>query len=238
MSTGHRARRLPLPRHRRARIALLGAIVASSLAALSAHVVKGVAFPSLATAFVSSPSATLDAPVKIGWGAVDTGLRVACFYVANTSPPRLDEPGWPRITTVGFELPGAPVGFTLMEPREGWDLVEGRRAAVPGHEAVTLDLALVARAEREERFRKEPGDLPGIPPGQAGTRGSGTRFCVSGPFPDSLPSTTDPEVLIPTTIEQLINGVIVRFHRIQRYGPSIDVGVWDNAARTIPLYRE
>jgi hypothetical protein len=72
---------------------------------------------------------------------------------------------------------------------------------------VTLDLAVVSRGS-------------GLLPGQAAVRGSGTRFCLSGPFPDGF------------NIEQ-INGVVVSF-QAQEGGPLIDV--WDNAQRIIPLF--
>ena len=67
---------------------VVGALVVASLSALSAHVVKGLSSPALATAFVSSPSAGTDAPLRVQWGSSDTRLRVACFFAANTSLPR------------------------------------------------------------------------------------------------------------------------------------------------------
>ena len=62
---------------------------------------------------------------------------------------------------------------------------------------------------------------------------------MSGPFPDVLPNLTtpDPADTILTTIETLLNGVVVAFDGVvgaPRDGS--DVGVWDNAARIIPLY--
>lgn len=72
-----------------------------------------------------------------------------------------------------------------------------------------------------------------IPPGQSEVRGSGQPFCVSGPFPD-------------TTIEGIIDGVVVGFHGVQGRGPWNDVGVWfptvpgtpgpGAVPRAIPLY--
>ena len=226
-------------RHRRTLIALLGAIFMASMAGVSAHIVRGVVNPTLATAFVSSPSGGLDAPIKIVWGAQDTRLRVVCFNVANTSLPRADDADWPRVTAVGFELPGAPSGFALLTPLDGeWELVEGRTAAIPGHEAVTLDFALVARVNPAGFSQKGPRDLLGIPPGQPQTRGSGTRFCVSGPFPDTLPDPSAPHERLATTVEHILNGVVVGFHRVQPDGPSTDVGVWESPLRSIPLYLE
>jgi hypothetical protein len=219
-----------------ARITLVAAMLTLALAAVSAHVVTGVLYPSLATAFVSSPSATQDTPIKILWGATDTGVRVVCFNVANTSPARADDPDWPRVTAVGFELPGRPTGFTLLEPHSGWSLVEGTPADIPGNALVSLDLAIVAPVNPAGWAQRGPNEPSGIPPGQQGIRGNGTRFCVSGPFPDTLPSATDPATQVATTIEHLLNGVVVRFDRLHHGPPLSDVGVWANGLRTIPLY--
>jgi hypothetical protein len=214
-------------------VVLLGAMLVAALTGLSAHVVRGVSHPTL-SAFVSSPTATQDAPVRVAWGAEDTELRVMCFYVANTSAPRNDDPEWPRITAVGFELPGDPSGFSLLEPLDGtWEIVEGVEATIPSHSTVTLDVALRADVNPAGWSRRGPNSPLGLPPGQPASRGSGTRFCVSGPFPDTLPSSGG---ILDTTIERLINGIVVGFHRVGPSGPSIDVGVWDSPQRAIPLY--
>lgn len=197
-------------------IALVAAFAFGSLATLSAHIVRGISFPTLAVGFVSSPSATEDAPIKVLWGPTDTGLRVACFYTANTSP-RSADPQWPRITAIGFELPGAVSGFSLMAPLDGgWELVEGAAAVLPGRGGVLADFALVAK--------ESTGTLPGIPPAQQAARGSGTRFCVSGPFPEGL------------TIEQIINGVLVRIQQPQPTGLATDIALWDSPLRIVPLF--
>jgi hypothetical protein len=225
--------------HTGARLALPVAILAASAAGISAHIVRGVLNPTLATAFVSSPSGAQDVPIKISWVNRDTGLRAVCFSAANTSVPRADDADWPRLTAVGFELPGSPSGFALLQPLDGdWELVEGTSADIPGRETVTLDFALKARVNPAGESRRGPHELLGIGPGQAAVRGSGTRFCVSGPFPDSLPNPADPNAPIATTIEQILNGVVVGFHRVQPHGPSTDVGLWENPARTVPLYLE
>lgn len=213
-------------RHHRVAALLAGGICIASLATVSGHVVRGIAHPSLATAFVSSPSAALDAPIPIMWGTHDTGLRVVCFYAANTSPARSDAPDWPRVTGIGFELPGDRSGFSLLEPLDGtWEVVEGVSADVSGS-SVVADFAILAGVSPAGWSREGPNRPLGIPPGQPAGRGSGTRFCVSGPFPDDL------------NIEGVLNGVLVRFHRVVPDGTSIDVGVWDNPLRTIPLYPE
>jgi hypothetical protein len=221
----------PIAHRRRIWMIWLCSICLASLASVSAHVVRGLVSPGLATAFVSSPSSGIDAPVRVAWGTQDSGLRVVCFYVANTSVPRPDRMEWPRVTGVGFELPGTLSGFSIVAPIDGdWELVEDTQAALPGHGTVTLDFALVARMNPNGRRLGRHDELRGIPPGQPAARGSGTRFCVSGPFPD---------VLIPgqaTTIEQIINGVVVRFDGVDGNHRGIDVGVWDNAARIIPLF--
>ena len=197
------------------------ALAIASLAGISAHSVKSRANPTLATAFVSSPSAGTDAPIPIAWAGADTGLKVTCFNTANTSPARSDNPLWPRVTAIGFELPGQLSGFRLVSPAAGWTLEEDVEAPLDGA-TVTLDFAIVAPVNPMGRsIIGNPHQLLGLPPGQARP---GERFCVSGPFP------TGP------AIEQILNGVVVRFHGVQPGGPSIDFGVWDNVARTIPLF--
>jgi hypothetical protein len=209
--------------HRRATI-LLVTLFAGSVATVSAHVVRGLSNPALATAFVSSPTSALDAPIPVAWGALDTGLLVMCFNTANTSLPSAHDPDWPRITAIGFELPGRPSGFSLMSPRNSdWELVEDVRSAIPNHANVWLDFAIVARLTPATLFRRHSFDLPGIAPGQG--RIQAMRFCVSGPFPPGM------------TIEQIIDGVVVRFRRVQPRILSSEVGVWENTAnRPIPLY--
>ena len=162
-----------------------------------------------------------------------------CFNVANSSMKRADDPDWPRVTGVGFELPGFPTGFTLLSPLSGeWELVEGASAEIAGQDPVQLDFAIVARVNPAGLPRGGSHNLLGIPPGQPENRENATRFCVSGPFPDTLPNSLDPTKPIETTIELLINGVVVRFHRVESHGPSPEFGVWENPMRTVPLYRD
>jgi hypothetical protein len=137
---------------------------------------------------------------------------------------------------VGLELPGTIAGFALLDPLgDDWELVEGKRAVIPGHGPVTR-LRPGRPRQSPTVLPKGPSRLPGIPPGQAAVRGSGTRFCVSGPLPDVLPDPAVPGQTVPTTIESLLNGVVVSFHRVEPHGPSFDVGLWDNAQRLVPLY--
>ena len=185
-------------------------LVAASYTILSGHIVRGILNPTQATAFVSSPSAADDAPIAIKWGTDDTGLRIACFNVANTAPVLPSAPGYPRITAVGFELPGARAGFTLLGHEGEWQVINNAPASLLGRGNVTLDFVLLARGA-------------GLLPGQAATRAASTRFCVSGPFPDGL------------NVEQLLNGVAVGF-QAQTNGPIVDIGLWDNVQRVVPLF--
>jgi hypothetical protein len=205
---------------RRGGVAALIVVIVGSAAGISAHVVRGLLFGTQAMAFVSSPAAGADAPIPIAWGAQDTGLRVVCFNVANSSPALAGASDWPRVIGAGFELPGAPRGFRLIAPADGtWELIEGAALPVPGHAVVGVDFAILARPER----------LRGLPPGQPAVRGSGTRFCVSGPFPATVNGAA-------TTIETLINGVIVGFVAGETADAATDLGVWTDPLRTIPLY--
>lgn len=227
----------------RLHVATFAAILIATAATVSAHVVRGLISPTGATAFASSLTSGTDAPVPLRWSSgsvvVDTGLRAACFNVANTSTPRVDRPGWPRVTSVGFELPGSQSGFSLVAPLDDeWQIVEGTRAFLPGHGLVTLDFAIVARPRHALAWPPLPVDPRGIPPGQPGVRGSGTRFCVTGPFPDTLPNlaTEDPLDTVITSIEGLLNGVVVGFHGVDGNPFGLDVGLWDNPLRVVPLY--
>ena len=193
------------------RIAVLTLILVSTcLVTISGHVIRGVLNPSQATAFVSSPSAAEDAPVPLRWGTLDTGQRVACFNVSNTSPALATAPGYPRVTAFGFELPGAPPGFSLLGGDTEWQVLHSVPASLLGRGQVTLDVVVLAKGA-------------GLPPGQPATRAGGTRFCLSGPFPDGV------------SIEQLINGVVVGF-QTQAGGPIVDIGLWESPTRIVPLY--
>lgn len=209
--------------------AACGAVVLSvsvSWIALLAHPVRGMTDPS-ATAFVGSPTAASDLPVPVAWGVppqgFDSGLSVACFKVANTtSRPGSD---WPRLTAIGFELPGARSGFTLVSPQsEGWQVVENISLDTP-RGTFTVDFAIVAPVNpMGQSTGGNPHQLLGLPPNQPTGRNTATPFCVAGPFPPGF------------SIEQIIDGVVVRFHRVQPNGPSTDLGLWDSPLRTVPLY--
>ena len=221
--------------NRHYRIVLVTALILASLTAISAHTVRSVS-SSAVRAFVSSPTSATDLPVAIQWAnpssapptTYDTGLRVACFFVANPSQPDPGRPDWPRITSVGFELPGAPSGFALVDPVDGnWQLHENVHARL-SEQDITLDFTIMAGVNPTGRTAGEPENPIGIPPGQPDmTRGAGTRFCVSGPFPAQL-----------TRIEDILNGVVVGFHGVDANHQGVDAGVWftQGALRPIPLY--
>jgi hypothetical protein len=190
-------------------VLIAATVVCTSLVTVSAHIVRGILYPGQATAFVSSPTAADDVPIVIKWGVEDTGMRVACVNVANTSPVLASAPGFPRITAVGFELPGVPGGFTLLGNSD-WQMTSNVPASLLGRGNVTLDVVLLARGT-------------GLPPGQPATRAGGTKFCLSGPFPDGA------------NIEQLINGVVVGF-QTQAGGPIVDIGIWESPQRAVPLF--
>jgi len=220
---------------RRYRNLLLSALVLASLTAISAHPVRSVT-SSPVKAFVSSPTSANDSPVDVQWvnpsstppTTYNTGLRVVCFFVANPSEAVPARPDWPRITSVGFELPGAPSGFALVDPVGGdWQLRENVPATLSGQD-ITLDFTIVAGVNPTGRTPGEPANPRGIPPGQPDmTRRAGTRFCVSGPFPPQL-----------TKIEDILNGVVVGFHGVDGNHQGADAGVWfvQGALRPIPLY--
>lgn len=203
-------------------------LVAVSLSwiVVSAHPVKGITDPS-ATAFVGSPTSGSDLPVPVAWGTppggFDSDQSVACFKVANTTL----RPGsqWPRLTAIGFELPDVRSGFTLLSPQgEGWQVVENISLDT-ARGTLTVDFAIVAPVNpMGHSMWGWARPLLGLPPNQPSGRDTATPFCVAGPFPPAM------------SIEEIINGVVVRFHRVQPQGPSIDLGLWDSTARTVPLY--
>lgn len=219
---------------RRYRIVVLSALVLAPLTAISAHPVRSVT-SSPVKAFVSSPTSANDPLIPIQWvnpstppSTYDTGLKVVCFFVANPSLANPAHPDWPRITSVGFELPGTSSGFALVDPvGSDWQLRENVPATLAGQD-ITLDFTIVAGVNPTGRTPGQPKDPLGIPPGQPDmTRRAGTQFCVSGPFPPQL-----------TKIEDVLNGVVVGFQGVDGNHQGVDAGVWftQGALRPIPLY--
>jgi hypothetical protein len=48
--------------------------------------------------------------------------------------------------------------------------------------------------------------------------------------------TPDPNDTVDGSIERLINGVVVAFHGVYQTRGGLDVGLWDNPLRLVPLY--
>ena len=80
-------------------VIVLSCAVVGSLATLSAHVVRGLTYPSFATAFVSSPSAGTDSPIPVAWGSQATGLRVICFSTLKSRTKRVSGSTVPSTAT-------------------------------------------------------------------------------------------------------------------------------------------
>jgi hypothetical protein len=173
-------------------LALLGGAI------LQAHTYVGIVDPVNARARVQSPNgSTVDFPIPIP----GTDLSVVCFRVRNSSP--YDS----RITAIGFDVPGTDrTGYTLISPTDSpFHLIE-QVSNVPELHDATLDFALVTG-------RTFGGGQPkkGLAPSL-----TLTTFCVSGPFPQTLP------------IERLIDTGVVRMQRVGPDGESGDVLVWES----------
>ena len=132
----------------------------------------------------------------------------------------------------------------MLEPLNGdWQLVEAVQQSLGSKGVVTLDFAIMAPVNPTGRTPGSPQIRRGIPPGQPATRLSGTRFCVSGPFPERLPdlrTTANPGDTLATTIELLVNGVVVGFHGVDGQHQGVDVGTWDAQLpnrRPVPMYQ-
>lgn len=71
----------------------------------------------------------------------------------------------------------------------------------------------------------------------------GTRQRDIAPFPERLPDlrTTVPAGTdMPTTIEGLINSVVVGFHGVDGQHQGVDAGIWDAQSpntRPVPMYQ-
>jgi hypothetical protein len=167
-------------------------------AMLQAHTYVGIVDRVNARARVQSPNgSTVDFPIPIP----GTDLSVVCFRVRNSSP--YDS----RITAIGFDVPGtAATGYTLISPTDSaFHLIE-HVSNVPELHETTLDFALVTG-------RTFGGGQPneGLAPSL-----TLTTFCVSGPFPQTVP------------IERLIDTGVVRMQRVGPDAESGDVLVWES----------
>lgn len=181
-------------------------ICTASATAARAHTIRGVNYPTLATARLTSPNATLvDRPVPIP----GTSLSVACFNMRNNSPQTTSPEA--RITAVGFDLPGEPTGFALVSPTDFGFALDSEVGNVPYFPGVTLDFALLTHktfASGNPHLGLAWSETP-------------VMVCVSGPFPlDS----SDPNGQLRTPIETLLNYSYVRFKQVGPDGSLDDVG--------------
>ena len=149
-----------------AHAAITVAIVFGVIDSIKAHNIKGINYPTQATARITSPNATVvDFPVPI----FDTGLSVACFKVRNTSPSGA------IITAVGLDLPGTYDDFNLVAPTNSIFHVQSQVDFRPFYSNRELDFAFLTGP----RFNSSGRD--GLEPS--------TQFmtmCVSGSFPAGL----------------------------------------------------
>lgn len=130
------------------------------------HNVKGLEYPTLATARITSPTAATDVPVPI----YNTGVSVACFKVRNTSPHDA------LITAVGLELPGDYGDFNLVLPASSTFHVDSSVSMKPFFDGRLLDFAFLTGP----RFNSDSGTA-GLPPST-----QFTDMCVSGQFPAGM----------------------------------------------------
>jgi hypothetical protein len=172
-------------------IALLAGVI------VQAHTFIGILDPTSARARVQSPNGSVvDLPVPIP----GTDLSVVCVRVRNASP--FDS----RITAIGFDVPGSATGYTLISPTDsGFHLIE-QVSNIPELHDTTLDFALVTG-------RTFGGGQPNAGLAPSATL---TTFCVSGPFPPTLP------------IERLIDSGVVRMQSVGADGEAGDILVWES----------
>jgi hypothetical protein len=131
-----------------------------------AHNIKGINYPTLATARITSPTAATDLPVPI----YNTGISVACFKVRNTSPDNA------VISAIGVDLPGDFGNFRLVIPTDSAFQVESEVDLIPFYPDRTLDFAFLTGP----RFNSDGGKKGLHPSTQF------TTMCVSGEFPAGL----------------------------------------------------
>ena len=150
-------------------ISTLTSVLAMLMMAASAlaHNVKGIEYPTLATARVTSPNATqTDLPIPI----YNTGVSVACFNVRNTSPHNA------IISAVGLELPGDNGDFTLVLPADSNFKLASQVDLAPFYPERVLDFAFLTGP----RFNADGGKRGLLPSNQF------TTFCAAGRYPAGL----------------------------------------------------
>ena len=185
--------------NRSGRIAMTAGLVVVLTGALYAHTYVGLNDPTVRARIESPNSNVADLPQPIP-GTADS---LVCVNVRNAS-----EFFDPRITAIGFDLPDPPdggprIGFRLIESPAGFHLIEGV-FNVPERPDAVLDFAIVTG----HTFGGGRPDL-GLP--RSLTR---TRFCVVGPFDQTLP------------IERMIDHGVLRFQRVGADGEAGDIAVF------------
>ena len=141
-------------------------LFAMSCATASGHNVKGLDYPTLATARITSPTSAVDMPVPI----YDTGVSVACFKVRNTSPYNA------VISAIGFELPEDFGDFSLVLPADSTFQLGNAVTLRPYFPERTLDFAFLTGP----RFNSNGGSGGLVPSTQF------TTMCASGRFPGGM----------------------------------------------------
>ena len=141
-------------------------VFAFACSSANAHNIKGINYPTLATARITSPTVSTDFPVQI----YNTGVSVACFNVRNTSPNDA------VITAVGIDLPGNYSDFNLVLPTGSMFHVESEVDLIPFYPERVLDFAYLTGP----RFNSDGGKKGLHPSSQF------TTMCVSGQFPAGL----------------------------------------------------
>jgi hypothetical protein len=144
-----------------------GLVMLVLAASALAHNVKGIEYPTLATARITSPNATqADFPIPI----YNTGVSVACFNVRNTSPHNA------VISAVGLELPGDNGDFTLVLPTDSNFQLGSQVDLIPFYQERLLDFAFLTGP----RFNSDGGRRGLSPSSQF------TTFCAAGRYPAGL----------------------------------------------------
>jgi hypothetical protein len=141
-------------------------LLGSCILNVHGHNVKGLEYPTLATARITSPTTATDLPVPI----YNTGVSVACFKVRNTS--LYDA----VITAVGLDLPGDNGDFNLVLPASSMFRVGSSVTLEPFFDDRVLDFAFLTGP----RFNSDGGKRGLHPSAQF------TDMCVSGRFPAGM----------------------------------------------------
>ena len=147
-------------------LGIFALVVGTSCTTALGHNIKGLDYPTLATARITSPTSAVDMPVPV----YNTGVSVACFKVRNTSPYNA------IISAVGLELPGDNGDFSLVLPADSTFQLGNAVTLNPYYPDRTLDLAFLTGP----RFNSDGGKH-----GLAFST-QFTDMCASGHFPAGM----------------------------------------------------